>query len=123
MPKGKSKNPLKQANWANYKATQARSSWRTRAKKYGLNLDDVPTRAEIQEWLEKQIPVSCYIAGSFISPEVVELDHKIPLVRKGSLGLHNVGITSRYYNNIKGQMTEVEFRALLKCVKKWEDGG
>jgi 5-methylcytosine-specific restriction endonuclease McrA len=100
-----------------------RSSWRNRARKYGFPLEDVPTRAQIQEWLEKQDPVKCYITGSFISQEVVELDHKIPLVRKGRLSLDNVGITSRYYNNVKGQMTEQEFRQLLKVVSKWEDKG
>lgn len=123
MAKRKSSNPLKKTNWANWKATQARSGWRTRAKKFGLNLDDVPTRAEIQEWLESQIPVKCYISGSFISNEVVELDHKTPLSRGGSLKLNNCGVTSRYYNNVKGQMTEKEFRSLLKTVSKWEDKG
>jgi len=123
MAKRKSTNPLKKTNFANYKASQARSGWRLRAKKYGHNLDDVPTRVEIQEWLEAQMPLKCYISGSFISNEVVELDHKTPLVRGGSLKLNNVGVTSRYYNNVKGQMTEKEFRSLLKVVNKWEDKG
>ena len=118
-----STNPLKHTNWANYKATQSRSSWRMRAKKYKLNLDEVPTREEIQNWLEAQMPVKCYFTGGFISTETVELDHKIPLVRGGKLHLENVGITSRWYNNIKGQMTEKEFRQLLKVVGKWEDKG
>lgn len=86
-------------------------------------MDDVPTRVEIQKWLEAQEPIKCYISGSFISNEVVELDHKIPLVRGGKFALDNVGITSRYYNNVKGQMTEKEFRQLLKTVSKWEDKG
>ena len=123
MAKRKSSNPLKKTNWANYKATQSRSGWRTRAKKYGLNLDDVPTRSEIQEWLEAQDPIRCYLSGSFISAEVMEIDHKIPLVRGGGLSLDNCGITSRWYNNTKGQMTEEEFKQLLKVINKWEDGG
>ena len=123
VPKKKSNNPLKRTNWSNWKATQARSSWRERAKKFGLPLDEVPTRAEIQEWLEAQHPIKCYFTGGFISPEVVELDHKHPLSRGGSLQLHNVGITSRWYNNIKGQMSEREFRQLIKLVSKWEDNG
>lgn len=123
MAKRKSSNPLKKTNFFQYKASQARSSWRTRAKKFGLNLDDVPTRVEIQEWLEAQDPIRCYLSGSFISNEVMELDHKTPLSRKGSLKLSNCGITSRFYNNVKGQMTEKEFRALLKTVSKWEDKG
>lgn len=86
-------------------------------------MDDVPTRVEIQEWLEAQMPLKCYFTGNFISNEVVELDHKTPLVRGGQLHLKNVGVTSRWYNNIKGQMTEKEFRQLLKCVSKFEDKG
>lgn len=86
-------------------------------------MDEVPTRVEIQEWLEAQLPLKCYFTGGFISNEVVELDHKIPLVRGGELALKNVAVTSRYYNNVKGQMTEKEFRQLLKCVNKWEDKG
>lgn len=116
-------NPKKKENWFFYKASQVRSSWRTRARKYGHPLEDVPTRIQIQEWLEKQDPVKCYITGSFISNEVVELDHKTPLVRGGKFALDNVGITSRYYNNVKGQMNEKEFRQLLKTVSKWEDKG
>jgi 5-methylcytosine-specific restriction endonuclease McrA len=119
----KSANPKKKENWFFWKASQARGSWRSRARKYGLSLDDFPTRIEIQAWLESQDPVKCYITGSFISTEVVELDHKQPLVRGGKLHLDNVGITSRWFNNIKGQMTEKEFRQLLKLVSKWEDGG
>lgn len=123
MVKRKSNNPLKKTNWCQYKASQVRSSWRERAKKYGLNLDEVPSRPEIQKWLEDSHPLKCYFTGGFISQEVVELDHKQPLVRNGSLKLTNVGVTSRYYNNIKGQMSEKEFRQLLKVVSKWEDKG
>ena len=123
MARKKSTNPLRKTNWCNWKATQVRSSWRERAKKFGLPLDDVPSRADIQVWLEEQHPVKCYFTGGFISTEVVELDHKHPLSRGGSLKLENVGITSRWYNNIKGQMSEREFRQLLKLVSKWEDNG
>lgn len=114
---------MKKTNWSQWKASQVRSSWRERAKKFGLNLDEVPSRPEIQEWLEKAHPLKCYFTGGFISQEVVELDHKEPLSRGGSLTLKNVGITSRWYNNIKGQMTEKEFRQLLKLVSKWDDKG
>lgn len=116
-------NPKKKENWFFYKASQVRGSWRTRARKYGHSLDEVPTRADIQKWLEEQDPIKCYITGTFISNEVVELDHKTPLVRGGKFDLDNVGATSRYFNNVKGQMTEKEFRQLLKTVSKWEDKG
>jgi hypothetical protein len=123
MPKRRSANPMRLSNWAQFKATQVRSSWRERARKYGEPLEDVPTRPVIQKWLEDQAPLTCYFSGTFISPEVVELDHKIPICRQGKFHLENVGVTSRYYNNVKGSMTEEEFRSLLKLVKTWEDGG
>jgi 5-methylcytosine-specific restriction endonuclease McrA len=123
MAKRKSANPLKRTNWAQYKASQARSSWRTRAKKYGENLDNIPTRIEIQKWLEDQMPLRCYFTGGFISNEVVELDHKIPICREGKFSLDNVAVTSRYYNNVKGSLTEEEFRSLLKTVNTWADKG
>lgn len=113
----------KRENWFFWKASQVRGSWRSRARKYGTPLEEVPTRIEIQEWLEAQDPMKCYITGGFISPETVELDHKTPLIRGGKMALSNVGVTSRWYNNIKGQMTEKEFRQLLKTVSKWEDKG
>jgi hypothetical protein len=123
LTKRKSINPLKKKNWCQWKASQVRSSWRTRARKFGLSLDEVPTRAEIQKWLEDQHPVKCYFTGGFIVLDTIELDHKTPLSRGGKLHLDNVGITSRWYNNIKGQMTEKEFRQLLRLVSKWEDKG
>lgn len=123
MPKRKSTNPLKKTNFFQWKASQTRSSWRSRARKFGLPLDDVPTRLEIQEWLQSQDPIKCYIAGSFISHEVMELDHKTPLSRGGTLKLSNVGITTRFYNQAKGSMTEKEFRSLLKTISKFEDKG
>ena len=123
MAKKKSVNPKRKENFYFWKASQARSSWRSRARKYGLDLETIPTRIQIQKWLEDQAPLKCYISGSFISEDVMELDHKTPLVRKGEMHLDNVGITSRYYNNVKGQMTEEEFRSLLKCVSKWSDKG
>lgn len=123
MPKARSKNPMKAANWAQYKASQLRSSWRTRAMKYGENLDEVPTRVQIQEWLEAQSPIQCYLTGGFISTEIVEVDHRVPICRNGKFDLSNAACTSRYYNNTKGSMTEEEFRGLLKLVKTWEDKG
>ena len=123
MPKRRSINPLKKTNWANWKASQLRGSWRERAKKYGENLDEVPSRAQIQDWLESQQPIQCYLAGGFISTEIVEVDHKIPICRGCKFHLDNAACTSRYYNNTKGSMTEEEFRGLLKLVKSWEDKG
>ena len=53
----------------------------------------------------------------------VELDHKVPISRSGSFGLDNLGVTSRFYNNSKGDMTNIEFLQLLSTISSWDGGG
>ena len=107
--------------WIKRRASQARASWLRRAKKLEIDIKDIPTKEEIMEILK--YPIICYLSNSPISKDTVELDHKIPTSRGGLFKLSNVGITSRYYNQVKGDLTEKEFRSLLKTVSKWEDKG
>jgi 5-methylcytosine-specific restriction endonuclease McrA len=112
--------------WAKKKAVSARNSWRSRAKALGLDLQHVPTRKEIEEWILQQVingTINDYLTDTEVNLDVAEMDHKIPVYRNGSFSLSNVGITCRYYNNAKGTMTEHEFRQLLNLVKDWEDKG
>lgn len=114
---------LKKNNWCQWKASRLRSDWRARAKKLKVDPDKVPIREVIQEWLEGQKPFSCYLTHSSIRQTEMELDHKYPTSRGGSFDLHNVGITSKYHNAIKGSMSESEFTELLNLVSFWEDKG
>lgn len=109
--------------WTNRKAVMARSSWLQRAKKVGVPKEEVPTRAQIQKWLELNNPPVCYLSNKTISVASVEIDHKTPLCKGGSFSLDNAGLTTRFYNNAKGSLTEEEFRGLLDCVSKWSDKG
>lgn len=88
-----------------------------------MDPDKVPSRIEIQEWLETQIPFKCYLTKEPLTKARIELDHKEATSRGGTFGLLNVGVTSRHMNAAKGGMHEKEFRGLLKLISKWEDGG
>ena len=114
---------LKRERWTFYKATQYRSSWRARCKKVKGDLDEVPTRATIQEWLDITIPYKCYLTKDFLNKRTMEADHMEPVSRGGSFTLKNIGMTSKRLNGVKGNMNVKEFKALLKLVSKWEDGG
>ena len=114
---------LKKYKWTQWKASRLRSDWRTRAKKLELDPDKVPSRVEIQCWLEENMPFKCYLTDEPVIKSVVEMDHKVATSRGGSFDLHNVGITCKQLNAAKGGINEDEFRQLLKLISKWTDHG
>lgn len=115
---------LRGKNWYQYKASQLRSSWRGRAKKLGIDVTTVPSRKEIQLFLEGiGDETVCYLSGEPLKLQVAEFDHKIPTGRLGTFSLDNVGVTSRQLNGVKGMMTDSEFLGLLALVSSWEDKG
>ena len=112
--------------WVDKKSKSARRSWRARAIKIGYDLDKVPTRKEIREWLLSQEvdgKFIDYIANAEVNINSVELDHKVSVSRGGSFSLDNVGITCRYHNNIKGTMNIEEYLELIYLISRWEDNG
>lgn len=114
---------LKRTRWTYWKASQLRANWRSRCKKVKGDLDTVPTRVEIQDWLERIVPYSCYITGERLIKSKMEADHILPISRGGTFELKNIGITSKRFNSLKGAMTVKEFKQLLEVVKGWEDKG
>jgi len=117
------KNKDTKERWCFHKAQQYRNSWRARCKKIEGDLESVPTRPEIQEWLMKQEPFRCYITGEYLNKRTLQADHIQPLSRGGLFTLDNVGLTSKRFNQIKGNMTLEEFKQLLSLVSNWEDNG
>lgn len=109
-------------DYEKYKAQQFRSNWRARANKKGQAQVDIPSRKEIQEWLHKQKPYTCYFTGELLDRDF-GVDHKQPLARGGTYDLDNLCITSPFINAAKGAMTEEEFRSLLDCISTWENKG
>lgn len=112
-----------ESTFLNRKASQARNSWLTRAKKLGIDKSEVPTKQEILVWLIEGLPFKCYLSNSEISKNLIELDHKLPISRGGSFKLDNIGVTSKWYNKSKGDLNEKEFRSLLKLISDWDDKG
>ena len=119
----KKKDVLSIEKFCNKRAISARNSWLKKANQLEYPLP-VPTRKEIQEWLETNISEKIYFIDYLSNKPIhylsMELDHKIPTSKGGSFSLDNIGITSRFYNNAKGDMTEEEFRSLLNVIKDWE---
>lgn len=113
------KKEITDEQWIKRKASNLRSSWLKRS----TDKDLVPQRVDILEWLNQNYPFRCFYSGTPISRNVVEIDHLNPLSREGSFSLDNAVITSRYYNNAKGDLNHKEFKALLKLVEKWECKG
>lgn len=88
-----------------------------------------PTITELYTWLNVE-PRICYYSGELLSPitinkgnNKVTIDHKQPLNRGGTNHLNNLCLASHNMNTAKGNMTECEFKALLKLISTWEDSG
>lgn len=54
----------------------------------------------------------CVYCERFITPASFQLEHPVPLVRGGSLGLDNLALSCDDCNRIKGQLLPLEFKAL-----------
>lgn len=104
------------------KARAIRSSLLNRARKFPDIRQTTPTIEKIKAWLEGQTLV-CYYSGEEVSLWEMHIDHKIPPFRGGDNGLANLCIASAKMNSSKGQMTEREFKSLLKLISTWQDKG
>lgn len=123
MAKRKVKKALTDEEWISKRASSFRAASLARAKALGVVVSSVPMPSEIKTWLRDRFPLRCYISGTEIPRDSAELDHKVPVARKGGFSLDNVDVTTRFYNNAKGKMTEEEFRGLIALVSTWEDKG
>lgn len=115
--KNKPKDPLK------YKAGNLRSSMRSRARRSGSDPEVVPSASEFRDWLEKQLPLTCYYTGEPVHPKDMQVDHLHPRSRGGTDTLDNLCVTSSGINRAKGNMTAGEFQSLLELTSKWPDKG
>ena len=116
------KAEMKDTDFHKWKATQFRSNWRRRAKIHGVDVKEVPTVKEIIDWLDKQVPFTCFYTGEKLEREF-GVDHIVSLTRGGSFSLDNLCITNPFINGAKGSMTGDEFKSLLDLISTWEDGG
>ena len=100
------------------RSQQFRSSTRVR----DLNVPVLPS-VEYEQWLKAIDPFVCYYSNATLKHTDFSIDHKQPLVRGGTNQLNNLCICTKAMNTAKGQMTEKEFKQLLKLISKWEDSG
>lgn len=105
------------------KGRDMRSKLMQRHRKLGLDRSYLNTGEEYRDWLEVQKPFKCYYSGVEVDLFKCHIDHKQPLNRGGDSRLDNLCITDPKINSAKGQMTEKEFKQLLKLISSWEDGG
>ena len=105
-----------------FKAQSLRASLMKRTKELGLDRSCLPTRVEIQEWLENT-PLVCYYSGVPLEISNLHVDHKVPLSRGGGSDLSNLCLTCPKMNSSKGKLTDLEFQELLSLISKWEDNG
>lgn len=61
----------------------------------------------------------CRCCNARMSIKDVSLDHRLPVARGGSNSLRNVAYVCKGCNKAKGDMTEEEFRDLLKTLDEW----
>lgn len=104
-----------------WRAKSIRQSLLQYARKYGLA--DTPDRQVITDWLKGQEPLRCYYSRQPVDLFSMQIDHKQPVSRGGTNKLSNLCVSSAAMNRAKGNMTEKEFKALLRLITQWEDAG
>jgi len=113
----KKKNPLR------YRAGNIRGTLLRLCSKHGIDRDTTPTIDQIHDWLKSQQPYKCYYSGEPVKDKDINIDHKQPVSRGGDNKLDNLCVCSATMNRAKGNLTEFEFKELLKFISGWEDGG
>ena len=110
------------------KAKNLRGRWLALARKVSYPSDKVPTGPEISDYLWNSLKFECgdpylpdYYGGSIFNLDTIELDHKQPISKEGSFGLENIAITCRYFNQLKSNLTEPDFKKLLDLLRTMDE--
>ena len=82
-----------------------------------------PMIDELVSLVNEQLPKGCYYTGDKITGATFGIDHKIPLSRGGTNDLSNLCVVTQPINKAKGNMTDIEFKQLIKLISTWEDKG
>lgn len=106
------------------KARDIRSRLLTRERQHPHIAGTTPSKAEIKQWLEDQMPLVCYYSGEPLKiTDKYHVDHKMPVQRGGTNLLSNLCICSSRMNTAKGGLTDHEFKELLDLISSWDGGG
>lgn len=79
---------------------------------------DFPTTQQLMDLLEQQ-EYRCALSGVKLSPELAELDHKVPLAKGGSNAVSNVQWLHKRINRMKGSMKQDDFVDMCSKVAQW----
>ncbi len=94
---------------------------------FDIFFDDAPTRKRIgkteRQMLYKVQGGRCMYCGRKLSLADMHVDHKTPVVRRGSNSMSNLQLLCAPCNTRKGDMTEGEFRRAYKLTPSREAKG
>lgn len=113
----------KKTHYYLYKADSLISSYQRRAKKLGVKYTYLTSRAEYAKIVEEKLKGRCEYCDTKLNRSNLEVDHKIPISRDGSFNEDNLAYICHTCNSSKGEMTDVEFKALRKLIANWDDKG
>lgn len=106
-----------------WKADCLISSFQRRAKKLNVKYTYITSRAEYSKIVEEKLKGRCEYCDCKLNKTNLEVDHKIPISKGGSFGESNLAYICHNCNAAKGEMTDIEFKALLKLIDSWNDKG
>lgn len=75
-------------------------------------------RGELKKLVESQ-EYRCNLSGISLTPDIAELDHKVPVCNGGDHNIENLQVVHVTINRMKGALDNEEFIRLCKLVAKW----
>ncbi|CAB4132175.1 HNHc domain containing protein [uncultured Caudovirales phage] len=116
---------------AKKKAQNFRMNCLARAKKLGIERDQVPMPNDFYLFLltyedslinyRNRLYLTCEYTGERVALKDIELDHKDPVSRGGSFKIWNLCVTSAKINQQKGNMNSMEFARLQDLLNDFDD--
>ena len=79
---------------------------------------EFPSTQQLMDLLEQQ-EYRCALSGVKLTPEMAELDHKVPLSKGGSNAISNVQWVHKRINRMKGSMKQDDFIDMCSKVSQW----
>ncbi len=118
-------------NETRLRARTYRANWRNRIRKtlkkdpdlLEIRLLELPSIDDVEEFLHNEDLTRDYITGQRIPASTMELDHKNPISRGGSLELENIGPLTKRNNKMKGELTDNEYSSLVQLMNSWTEIG
>ncbi len=120
-PKSKTgtKDRLRFQDWESWRGSTLRMQF-LRLKKLYAHHGDPPTRQEMIAWVREAVMVCTYCQRD-LTTKNFSVDHRQPVSRGGRSTFDNLVSCCKRCNDLKGALTEAEYRALLALVLTWDE--